>query len=426
MPAIIVVGAQWGDEGKGRVVDWLAGDVQIVARFNGGDNAGHTIMAQGHTLKLHLVPSGILYPDVLCLIGAGVVVNPRRLVEEMDTLTALGLDVSPARLKVSAAAHVILPTHLVLDGAREEARGESAIGTTRRGIGPVYADKAARVNLRAGDMADPERFAEQVAEGVRAHDQRLAEKYGASTVSPEATAAEYCAYAQRLKPYLADGSALVGEALAAGKTILCEGAQGLLLDLDHGTYPYVTSSSCVAGGALTGLGFGPRHVSRVVGVAKAYTTRVGAGPFPTELLDETGERIRQIGGEYGTTTGRPRRCGWLDAAILRYAVRVNGLSELALTKLDVLSGLERIKVAVAYERGGERTGYFPAEFGVGALAEWQPVYEELPGWQEDISGARSREELPPAARAYVAKVEEWAGVPVTFIGVGPEREQVIL
>jgi len=408
------------------VVDWLARDVQIVARFNGGDNAGHTIIAQGHTLKLHLVPSGILYSDVLCLIGAGVVINPQRLVEELDTLAALGLDVSPARLKVSAAAHIILPTHLVLDGAREEARGQSAIGTTRRGIGPVYADKAARVNLRAGDMADPERFAEEVAEGVRAHDRRLEEKYGASTVSPEETAAEYCAYAQRLKPYLADGSAVVGEALAAGKTVLCEGAQGLLLDLDHGTYPYVTSSSCVAGGALTGLGFGPHHVSRVVGVAKAYTTRVGAGPFPTELLDETGERIRRVGGEYGTTTGRPRRCGWLDAAILRYAVRVNGLSELALTKLDVLSGLERLKVAVAYERNGERTEYFPAEFGVGALAEWQPVYEELPGWQEDISGARSREALPPAARTYVAKVEEWAGVPVTFIGVGPEREQAIL
>jgi adenylosuccinate synthase len=375
---------------------------------------------------LQLVPSGILYPNVLCLIGAGVVINPRRLIEEIDTLSALGLDVSPARLKVSAAAHIILPTHLVLDGAREEARGQSAIGTTRRGIGPVYADKAARVNLRAGDMADPERFAGQVAEGVRAHDQRLEEKYGASTVSPEATAAEYCAYAQRLKPYLADGSAVIGEALAAGKTILCEGAQGLLLDLDHGTYPYVTSSSCVAGGALTGLGFGPHHVSRVVGVAKAYTTRVGAGPFPTELLDETGERIRQVGGEYGTTTGRPRRCGWLDAAILRYAVRINGLSELALTKLDVLSGLERIKVAVAYERDGERAEYFPAEFGIEALAEWQPVYEELPGWQEDISGARRREELPPAARAYVAKIEEWAGVPVAFISVGPEREQAIL
>lgn len=426
MPAIIVVGAQWGDEGKGRVVDWLARDIQIVARFNGGDNAGHTIIAQGHTLKLHLVPSGILYPYVTCLIGAGVVVNPQRLVEEIDALAALGLDVSPARLKVSAAAHIILPTHLTLDGAREEARGAGAIGTTRRGIGPVYADKASRVNLRAGDMADSERFAELVAEGVRAHDRRLEEKYGASTVSPEAAAAEYCTYAQRLKPYLADGSALVGEALAAGKTILCEGAQGLLLDLDHGTYPYVTSSSCIAGGALTGLGFGPQHVSRVVGVAKAYTTRVGAGPFPTELLDETGEHIRNIGREYGTTTGRPRRCGWLDAVILRYAVRVNGLSELALTKLDVLSGLERIRVAVAYERDGERLEYFPAEYGVEALAGWKPVYEELPGWQEDISGTRRREDLPPAAHTYVARIEEWAGVPVTFISVGPEREQAIL
>ncbi len=426
MPAIIVVGAQWGDEGKGRVVDWLARGVQLVARFNGGDNAGHTIIAQGHTLKLHLVPSGILYPGVTCLIGAGVVVNPQRLVEELDTLAALGLDISPTRLKLSAAAHIILPTHLVLDGAREEARGASAIGTTRRGIGPVYADKASRVNLRAGDMADPERFAERVAEGVRAHDRRLEEKYGVSTVSPDATAAEYCTYAQRLRPYLADGSALVGEALAAGKTVLCEGAQGLLLDLDHGTYPYVTSSSCVAGGALTGLGFGPQHVSRVVGVAKAYTTRVGAGPFPTELLDETGERIRNIGHEYGTTTGRPRRCGWLDVVILRYAVRVNGLNELALTKLDVLSGLERIKVAVAYERDGERTAYFPAEFGTEALAEWTPVYEELPGWQEDISGARRREELPRAAREYIARVEEWAGVPATFVSVGPEREQAII
>jgi adenylosuccinate synthase len=426
MPAIIVVGAQWGDEGKGRVVDWLARGVQLVARFNGGDNAGHTIIAQGHTLKLHLVPSGILYPAVTCLIGAGVVINPQRLVEEMDALAALGLDVSPAHLKLSAAAHVILPTHLTLDGAREEARGASAIGTTRRGIGPVYADKASRVNLRAGDMADPEHFAGQVAGGVRAHDRRLEEKYGASIVSPETAAAEYCAYAQRLKPHLADGSALVGEALAAGKTILCEGAQGLLLDLDHGTYPYVTSSSCVAGGALTGLGFGPQHVSRVVGVAKAYTTRVGAGPFPTELLDATGDRIRDVGHEYGTTTGRPRRCGWLDAVILRYAARVNGLSELALTKLDVLSGLERVKVAVAYERDGERIDHFPAEYGVEALAEWKPVYEELPGWQEDVSGARRREDLPSAARAYVTRLEEWIGVPATFVSVGPEREQAIL
>jgi adenylosuccinate synthase len=425
MPAVVVVGAQWGDEGKGRVVDWLAREAQLVARFNGGDNAGHTVVAQGHTLKLHLVPSGVLYPTLTCLIGAGVVVNPAQLVAEMDELAALGIDVGPSRLKLSAAAHIILPTHRALDGARDAARGRGAIGTTKRGIGPTYADKAARVNLRAGEMTNPEHFAERVAEAVRAHNRRLQEQYGMEPLSPEQAAADYCAYAQRLAPHLTDGSALVGEVLDAGEMVLCEAAQGLLLDLDHGTYPYVTSSSTVAGGALTGLGFGPRHVSRVIGIAKAYTTRVGAGPFPTELLDEVGDRIREVGGEYGTTTGRPRRCGWLDLVILRYAARINGLDEFALTKLDVLSGLERLKVAVAYKRDGERTEHFPAEFGVEALAQWKPVYEELPGWAEDISGVRSRGDLPPAAREYVARIEEWVGVPVTFIGVGPEREQKI-
>jgi len=425
MSAIVVVGTQWGDEGKGRVVDGLAREAQLVARFNGGDNAGHTVAAQGHTLKLHLVPSGILYPAAVCLIGAGVVVNPEQLGAEMDELAPLGVDVGPEHLKLSAAAHIILPTHRALDGAREEARGQGALGTTRRGIGPVYADKAARVNLRAGSMADPERFAEKVSEGVQAHNHRLRERYGAEPLSPEQAAAEYHAYAIRLAPHLVDGSALVGEALAAGQTVLCEGAQALLLDLDHGTYPYVTSSSTTTGGALAGLGFGPQHVSRVVGVVKAYTTRVGTGPFPTELLDETGERIRETGNEYGTTTGRPRRCGWLDLVILRYAARINGLDELALTKLDVLSGLERLEVAVAYERDGERIEYFPAEFGVESLAEWRPVYEELPGWAEDISAVRRRADLPAAAQAYVALIEERVGVPVTFIGVGPEREQAI-
>ena len=426
MSAIIVVGAQWGDEGKGRVVDWLARDARLAARFNGGDNAGHTVIAQGHTLKLHLVPSGVLHPDLLCLVGAGVVVNPERLVTELDELAGLGIDVGPARLKLSAAAHVILPTHRALDGAGDAARGKASLGTTKRGIGPTYADKAARTGLRAGDMANPEQFAERVAERVKAHNRTLQEGYGLEPLSADDAAAQYCAYAQRLAAHVVDGSALVGQMLAAGETVLCEGAQGLLLDLDHGTYPYVTSSATVAGGALTGLGFGPRYVSRVVGIAKAYTTRVGAGPFPTELFDETGDRIRDVGHEYGTTTGRPRRCGWLDVAILRYGARVNGLDEIALTKLDVLSGLPRLKVAVAYQRGGERIDAFPAEFGVESLAEWAPVYEELAGWEEDITGVRQREALPAAAREYVARIEEWVGVPVTFIGVGPEREQAIV
>jgi adenylosuccinate synthase len=426
MPAIIVVGAQWGDEGKGRVVDELAREAQLVARFNGGDNAGHTVIAQGHTLKLHLVPSGILYPNLICLIGAGVVVNPKQLIAEMDELAVLDIDTGPSHLKLSAAAHMILPTHRALDGAREKAWGQSALGTTRRGIGPAYADKASRVNLRAGDMVNAEQFAERVAEGVQAHNRRLQERYGTEPLSPEQIAADYYSYAQRLAPHIVDGSALVGETLESGKTVLCEGAQGLLLDLDHGSYPFVTSSSPIAGGACTGLGFGPKHVSRVVGVAKAYTTRVGAGPFLTELLDETGNRIRDVGHEFGTTTGRPRRCGWLDIAILRYAVRINGLDELALTKLDVLSGLERLKMAVAYERDdGARTEYFPAEFGVEELARWKPVYEAFDGWPEDISTVRKFGDLPPAAQAYVEFIEDKVRAKISLIGVGPEREQAV-
>ncbi|RME35021.1 MAG: adenylosuccinate synthase, partial [Thermoflexia bacterium] len=416
MPAILVVGAQWGDEGKGRVVDDLARQAHLVARYNGGDNAGHTVVAQGHVLRLHLVPSGILHPHTVCLIGAGVVVNPVQLAKELDELAALGIDVGPGRVKLSAAAHVILPTHQALDGAREAARGQQAIGTTRRGIGPVYADKAARVGLRAGQMTDVEAFGEQVAALVQSHNRLLVEHYGLEPVPVEKTVQEYVALARRLRSYVADVSEIVAEALAAGKTLLCEGAQGTLLDLDHGTYPFVTSSSCVAGGALAGLGFGPGHVQRVIGVAKAYTTRVGAGPFPTELTDETGVRIREAGGEYGTTTGRPRRCGWLDLPILRYAVQVNGLTELALTKLDVLTGIHPLRVAVAYEQEGRRTGRFPGEYGAEGLAHWQPVYEELPGWDADIRVARQWEDLPPEAQAYVRCVEEAVGVPVTFIG----------
>lgn len=425
MPAIIVVGAQWGDEGKGRVVDGLAGQAHIVARYNGGDNAGHTVVAEGHTLRLHLIPSGILHPHVTCLIGAGVVVNPVQLAAELDKLAALGVDVGPERVRLAAAAHIILPTHRALDGAREAVRGREAIGTTRRGIGPVYADKAARVGLRAGQMANPENFGDRAAALVQAHNHLLREHYGLDPLPVEETVAELVALARRLRPYLTDGSELVARALAAGQTVICEGAQGTLLDLDHGTYPYVTSSSPVAGGALTGLGFGPREVARVIGVTKAYTTRVGAGPFPTELTDEMGDRIRQVGVEYGTTTGRPRRCGWLDLPILRYAVQVNGLTELALTKLDVLSGIHPLRVAVAYEQEGERVDRFPGEWGAEELNRWGVVYEELPGWEEEIRSARRWEDLPAAARAYVARIEESIGVPITLIGVGPEREEVV-
>jgi adenylosuccinate synthase len=426
VPATIVIGAQWGDEGKGRVIDWLARDADVVARFNGGDNAGHTVVAQGHTLKLHLVPSGILHERTVCLIGSGLVVNPAQLLAEMDELEAMGVDVGPDHLKISAAAHIILPTHRALDGARELARGGSAIGTTRRGIGPAYADKAARVNVRAGAMASPEQFAERVADQVQSHNRWLEEQYGVPGIPAGEVAAEYCAFARRLAPHLTDASALVGESLAAGQRVLCEGAQGMLLDIDHGTYPYVTSSPTIAGGALTGLGFGPRHVSRVVGVAKAYTTRVGAGPFLTELLDATGEQIREAGAEFGTTTGRPRRCGWLDIPILRYAARINGLDEFALTKLDVLSGIGPLRVAVAYEREGERVDFFPAEFGIDELAKWKPVYADLPGWEGDITGLRQRGDLPSEAQGYAAFLEEQSGIPVTFIGVGPARDQSIV
>ncbi len=425
MAATVVVGTQWGDEGKGRVVDGLAGSASIVARFNGGDNAGHTVVAEGYTLQLHLVPSGVLYSHLKLLIGAGVVLNPERLISEMDQLNAIGADVGPSRLKISAAAHIILPTHRALDGAREASLGEEAIGTTKRGIGPTYADKAKRVNLRAGEMSDPVEFASRVTERVADHNRRLAQ-FDVQPLSVDETARTYRRYAERLAPHLVDGSALIGEALEAGASVLCEGAQGLLLDLDHGTYPFVTSSSTIAGGATTGLGFGPKQISRVVGVVKAYTTRVGQGPFPTELLDETGDRIREVGNEFGTTTGRPRRCGWLDLPIVRYAARVNGLDELALTKLDVLSGLENLKVAVAYARDGAQVDHFPAEFGAESLAHWEPVYEDLPGWEADISDVRRRADLPKAARDYVALVEGWSGVPITFIGVGPRREQAVV
>lgn len=426
MPVTIVVGTQWGDEGKGRVVDDLASRADVVARYNGGDNAGHTIVAEGHTLGLHLVPSGILNRRAVCLIGAGTVINPLRLLEEIDTLRNAGIEVTPERLKIAAGAHLILPTHRALDGAQEQTLGEHAIGTTARGIGPTYADKARRVGLRAGLMQNPGAFAAHVRTLMIAHNERLINLFHLKpqVVGPQVEQLQHAA--DVLSPYLVDGAAFIADALAEDKEILCEGAQGTLLDLDRGTYPFVTSSSPIAGGALTGLGFGPKEVSRVVGVAKAYTTRVGAGAFPTELLDATGEQLRSTGHEYGVTTGRPRRCGWLDAVILRYAARVNGLTEIALTKLDVLSGIPTLKIAVAYEIAGQQTPHFPAEWGNDAIAAATPIYEEMPGWEADLRSIRRREDLPAEAQAYVTRIEALVGTRISFIGVGPERESLIL
>ena len=428
MPATIVVGTQWGDEGKGKVIDWLAKEADLVARYAGGDNAGHTVAVADERYALHLVPSGILYPGKLCLMGGGMVVNPTSLLREMDDLAERGIDVSPARLKLSVNAHLIMPYHIALDGALESSRGEEAIGTTRRGIGPAYTDKSARVGLRAGLMSDPEGFAETVFQAVEDKNTTLTRVYGQEPLDAKAIAAEFHDYARRLAPHLADVSLIVNQLLDTNRSLLCEGAQGTLLDLDHGTYPFVTSSAPTAGGALTGLGFGPRHVDRVIGLVKAFTTRVGAGPFVTELLGKTGERLRGTGAdpwdEFGTTTGRPRRCGWLDAVILRYAARVNGLTHLAVTKLDILTGFETVKIAVAYDHQGERLEHMPLDRK--AMANCQAIYEELPGWSEDIRGARSLDDLPAAARRYVELVEELVGVPILLVGVGPGREETII
>jgi len=426
MELTIIVGTQWGDEAKGKVTDLLAQDADVVARYNGGDNAGHTIAHQGRTFRLHLVPSGILYPGCQLVIGNGVVVNPEILLEEMDELAALGIDLSPQRLKLSDRAHLIMPYHRALEGAAEEARGDSRIGTTRRGIGPVYADKAARSGLRAGDMLEPD-FASRVREAVAAQNRVLEHVYAESPLPPDEIAAQYAAYAHWLGPHVADTSLLIHRALQSGQKVLAEGAQGILLDLDHGTYPYVTSSSPIAGGAFTGLGIGPGGSPRVVGVAKAYTTRVGAGPFPTELTGLLGDQIRGTGAqqwdEYGTTTGRPRRCGWLDLVILRYAARINGLTELAIMKLDVLSSFDRIPVCVGYEVDGQRLEEFPSR--TAELAGCCPLYEDLPGWERDIMAVKAWEDLPRAAGAYIAFIEERVGVRVGLISVGPEREQTV-
>lgn len=418
MSALVVVGAQWGDEGKGKVVDLLTADADEVVRFGGGANAGHTLVVDGKKVVFHLVPSAALHTRPRCLLGPGMVIDPKVLVRELEEMRARGL-LPEGRVILSENAHLVLPQHFLVDGLREE--GPNPIGTTKRGIGPCYQDRAARRGLRAVDLAHPATFREKLAANLEGW-RPFIEDAGAAMPDADAIAEEYLALAPKLVPWVGDVSEALHEARAAGRRIVLEGAQGTMLDIDHGTYPFVTSSSVTAGGACTGSGLAPTHIDAVIGITKAYTTRVGEGPFPTELHGEAGEALRKAGGEYGATTGRPRRCGWLDLPVLRHAARVNGLTTIALTKLDVLSGHETLEVCVAYELDGVRRETPPA-FG---LERVTPIYETVPGWSGDISKARSLEDLPSEARAYVERIEEAIGVPVSILGVGADRNETIV
>ena len=421
MPAWVVVGTQWGDEGKGKATDLLADEVEFVVRYQGGNNAGHTIIVGDTTLKLHLVPSGVLYPHVTPVIGDGVVLDPGVLLDELDELVAQDIDVS--KLKISGNAHLIMPYHKELDRVTERYLGRQKLGTTKRGIGPTYADKAARVGLRVQDLYDMKIFRQKLDVVLKEKNAILSRVYNRLPMKATDIETEYAVYAERLRPYIADTMSLLHEGLEMGATVLLEGAQGTLLDLDHGTYPFVTSSNPVAGGALTGAGLGPKHLERVIGITKAYVTRVGSGPFPTELTDQTGELMTEVGQEYGTTTGRRRRVGWFDAVLARYAARVNGLTEHFLTKLDVLSAFDTVKVCRSYRYQGEEYEHFPPHQSIFHHAE--PVYEELPGWSVDITSAREFSDLPKHAQAYVDRLEELAGVPIRWVSVGPARSQTL-
>jgi adenylosuccinate synthase len=421
MPATILVGTQWGDEGKGKATDLLADHMDYVVRYQGGNNAGHTVQAGGQTLKLHLIPSGILYDHITSVIADGVVVDPKVLLEEMDELTGRGIDTS--RLLISANAHLIMPYHLELDRVTERYLGKSRLGTTKRGIGPAYADKAARIGLRVQDLTDEKIFRKKLEVVLKEKNTVLSKVYNRLPLDAEEIVRDYMGYGERLASHIADTSSVLYGALREGKRVLLEGAQGTLLDLDHGTYPFVTSSNPVAGGALVGSGLGPREVDRVIGVTKAYVTRVGSGPLPTADEGDAGRQMQEKGVEVGTTTGRVRRCGWFDAVLLRYAARINGLTEVFLTKLDVLSGLDRVRVATAYRYEGKTYEDFPPHQTIVHKAE--AMYEELEGWGDELGEARSFEELPPAARKYVDRITDLGGVPVRTVSVGPSREQTV-
>ncbi|MDU5965097.1 MAG: adenylosuccinate synthase [Actinomyces sp.] len=421
MPAVIVLGAQWGDEGKGKATDQLGQRTDVVVKFNGGNNAGHTVVVDGEKYALHLLPAGILSKGVTPLIGNGVVVDLSVLFDEMEQISARGVDCS--KLKISAAAHIIPPYNRLVDNASEKLLGDKQIGTTGRGIGPTYADKMNRIGIRIQDLFDPP-ILEQKVRSALAQKNPLLESVGMETLDPEEVTRELLSYADRVRPMVVDASLLVNDALDEGKTVLFEGGQATMLDIDHGTYPFVTSSNPTAGGALTGTGVGPTRIDRVVGVAKAYTTRVGEGPFPTELTDEVGDELRKRGGEFGVTTGRPRRTGWFDAVVVRYASRVNGLTDLCLTKLDVLTGYDTIPVCVAYEVNGQRLDEMPMNQSDFEAAT--PIYEEMPGWSDDISGVRTFEDLPQKAQEYVLRLEELSKCRISSIGVGAGREAIIV
>lgn len=421
MPATIIMGGQWGDEGKGKLTDTLAAAADVVVRANGGANAGHTVETDQGVFKLHLIPSGILNPRTLCVVGAGVVIDPKVALGEMDDLTARGISLD--RLRISARAHVVLPYHPILDRLEESEREEDSIGTTLRGNGPAYSDKAARRGLRMTDLIDPAILHERLTQELPRWNRLLANVYGATPLDLEDLFAELSGYGTRLRPFVTVTEPLVSDALAAGKRVIVECAQGAMLDIDYGTYPYVTSSSTTAAGACQGAGVPPMSVDRVLGVFKAYSTRVGAGPLPTELLDATGDLIRERGREYGTTTGRPRRTGWFDAVAARYVARLSGISEIALTLLDVFDVFESIEVCVAYELDGEVVETLPARLD--ELSRAKPVYERLEGWRQSTTGARHPEELPARATAYLRYLEQQVGVPIALVGVGPAREQIV-
>ena len=425
MANVVIVGTQWGDEGKGKVVDLLTQYADYVVRFQGGNNAGHTLVVEGKKYVFHLIPSGILYENKKCVIGNGVVIDPTVLLDEMTELTEAGLPVTPERLIISHNAHLIMPYHKLLDGADEKSKKEGAkIGTTGRGIGPCYGDKILRNGIKAGDILDESLFREKLRENIDEKNFLLTKKYNCEPISFDDILREYLEHAEKLAPYIGNVSVELDQARKAGKHILFEGAQGTQLDIDHGTYPFVTSSNTVSGNACTGSGFGPSHIDEVIGILKAYTTRVGEGPFPSELFDETGEALQKKGGEFGATTGRTRRCGWLDTVVANEAVRLNGITGMAITKLDVLSGQKTLKVATSYEADGARFEAMPGN--IRTTAKLKPVYEETDGWQEEISQATSVDDLPAKARDYVKWIEDLTETPAMLISVGPGREQTML